>query len=410
MNKTYTANIVIDYKLIVSVVLGVLLLSGIGFAFVSGYQLRIPVNVSSNAGSDLTNFTYLLNYSEFMDTQNLEILDDCKDIRITETDDTLLSYEFEDYDDSVYGCNTTDTLIWVRSPSLAANNTTSHFFQYNNSAETTFGNNTINTWDNGYFYVHHLSSNNTTHYFDSSGNNLDVEIKNNTWWQEIPTIFGNGVRANTTWYLETLDDSQFDKLGDGRFTIEFWFNTSAASTGDDWILNKWGATTAAKSFIILYSQNKIRLIVHDGAVETDIWTNDAITQNQWNYYAVTQNTTHLLLYMNGVLNNTTAFSNDMQNSTSSLFYISQFGTNLLISPDDMQLDEIRFNDNDLSADEIARNYANQVEGMTSLGDPETVVIGRSIREIYDFSDLALWLMIFIFFIPTAIMVMKASPV
>jgi hypothetical protein len=102
------------------------------------YRRQITINNTSNS-NNLTDFQVLV----ILDTQSLisagKMRNDCGDIRFTDTDgQTLLNYWLES------GCNTTNTRIWVKVPSIPANSTKTIYVYYGNPSATSAS----KMWDN----------------------------------------------------------------------------------------------------------------------------------------------------------------------------------------------------------------------------------------------------------------------
>lgn len=109
----------------------------------TNYRKVITVDNSSNA-SELNNYQILLN----LDTSELisagKMNSDCSDIRITDTDgSTKLNYWLE------AGCDTTNTKIWTKIPSIPANSSKSIYVNYGKTSLTSESNgtNTFITFD-----------------------------------------------------------------------------------------------------------------------------------------------------------------------------------------------------------------------------------------------------------------------
>ncbi|MEM5805012.1 MAG: DUF2341 domain-containing protein [Candidatus Aenigmatarchaeota archaeon] len=108
---------------------------------ISGWQYRRPITINNTLNSNnLTDYQVLVT----INTQNLisqnKMRDDCGDIRFTDSDGSaLLNYWLE------YGCNSTDTKIWVKVPYIPASSTKTIYVYYGNSYATSAsnGNNTF---------------------------------------------------------------------------------------------------------------------------------------------------------------------------------------------------------------------------------------------------------------------------
>ena len=109
------------------------------FAWWNNWNYRVPVNVTEQSGSDLTNFQVKI----VMDTASLisdgKMNSDCSDIRIVDSDDsTELPYWIET-ENSSEACNTTTTAIWTKL-NLTASSTKTIYVYYGNSDATSESN------------------------------------------------------------------------------------------------------------------------------------------------------------------------------------------------------------------------------------------------------------------------------
>jgi Uncharacterized conserved protein len=106
--------------------------------WLSGWLYRKPITIDNTANSNtLTDYQVLIT----LDTQTLinqgKMRSDCGDIRFTDSDgETLLNYWIED------GCNSANTKIWVKIPSIPASSTKTIYVYYGNSEATSLSNGT----------------------------------------------------------------------------------------------------------------------------------------------------------------------------------------------------------------------------------------------------------------------------
>jgi len=107
---------------------------GDGENWLSGWQYRRPITIN-NPGSALNDYQVLVN----LDTAGLisagKMRSDCGDIRFTDGDGaTLLNYWIES------GCNSANTKIWVKVPSIPASSTKTIYVYYGNPSATSQSN------------------------------------------------------------------------------------------------------------------------------------------------------------------------------------------------------------------------------------------------------------------------------
>ncbi|RIB35321.1 MAG: hypothetical protein BXU00_02210 [Candidatus Nanoclepta minutus] len=97
----------------------------------TNWKYRVPITIKENSGSSLTN--YQVNIT--IDTQSLisagKMRSDCGDIRFTDANGNPLSYWIESNT-----CNTQNTKIWVKVPSIPANGQVTIYMYYGNPSAT----------------------------------------------------------------------------------------------------------------------------------------------------------------------------------------------------------------------------------------------------------------------------------
>lgn len=100
----------------------------------TNWQWRMPVQITENSGNALSNYQVLIT----VDTASLisvgKMRADCGDIRFIDTTDSELAYWLEK------GCNTADTKIWVKVPSIPASSTETIYMYYGNLSVSSMSN------------------------------------------------------------------------------------------------------------------------------------------------------------------------------------------------------------------------------------------------------------------------------
>ena len=124
------------------IVLGILVMifivPNLSFAWWSSSWLyRIPINITEQSGSTLTDYQVKV----VVDTATLisegKMNSDCSDMRFVDSDDvTSLSYWIES------GCNTANTIVWVKVPSIPASSNKTIYMYYGNPTATSESNGT----------------------------------------------------------------------------------------------------------------------------------------------------------------------------------------------------------------------------------------------------------------------------
>ncbi|MCC5994254.1 MAG: DUF2341 domain-containing protein [Candidatus Aenigmarchaeota archaeon] len=106
------------------------------YAWLSGWQYRKAINITNSDSTTLTDYQVLVT----LDTRTLisqgKMRSDCGDIRFANSTDYLLSYWIES------GCNTNNTRVWVKVPSIPASSSTTIYVYYGNPSATSLSNGT----------------------------------------------------------------------------------------------------------------------------------------------------------------------------------------------------------------------------------------------------------------------------
>jgi len=104
------------------------MLSGNAYAWLSGWQYRRPITINNSGSSTLADFQVRIT----VDTASLisagKMNSDCSDMRFTDESDNLLPYWIES------GCDTSETVVWVKVPSIPTSGTTIYMYYGNSSA------------------------------------------------------------------------------------------------------------------------------------------------------------------------------------------------------------------------------------------------------------------------------------
>ena len=190
-----------------------------GEAWLSGWQYRKEITITEQSGSTLTDYPVLLT----IDTASLisegKMRSDCGDIRFTDENDTLLTYYLES------ACNTANTKIWVKVPSIPASSSTTIYMYYGNS-EAESASDIHGKWN---IYDDFDGTSLNTSIWDSYTDGGSISVSNG---QLILTTNNNGEARIAT--KEVINYT---------YVYEVKLDYTDANSGDDSHLQFWYATT-----------------------------------------------------------------------------------------------------------------------------------------------------------------------
>jgi len=139
-----------------------------------GYRKQITFdNTTASLGTTseaLIDFPVLVKLDTGTDIDYSKTKDAGEDIRFTDGDGTVLSYEIEKWDE------TGASYVWVKVPQIDIDSNTDFIYMYYGNAAATDAQNAINVWDSNYVGVWHLSENpagTVPQIIDSTNNNND---------------------------------------------------------------------------------------------------------------------------------------------------------------------------------------------------------------------------------------------
>ena len=115
------------------------------------YRKKITTSLNTVISSDLTNFPYLVSFTDSDFTKTTE--SDGTDIVFTASDGTTeLAYEIERFDQT-----TGEVIAWVKIPTVSASETTDIYIYYKGTASSS----SSSVWDSNYKLVYHLNQSST---------------------------------------------------------------------------------------------------------------------------------------------------------------------------------------------------------------------------------------------------------
>lgn len=196
-------------------ILLIVLFSTSGLAWLSGYNYRREITTNSQVSGTLTNFPQYIQ----LDTATLigaaKMQSDCDDIRITYSNDTIVSFEIED-------CNAATTTIWFSVPSFPSGDQS--FYVYYDNSSVTNGENAANVWT-AYELVYHFDlDDGQTGAVDSTGNGHTGTISGSPLFVTNASCgFSSCIfQENNTNAENVAFTPGWNPSTQGDYTIEFW--------------------------------------------------------------------------------------------------------------------------------------------------------------------------------------------
>ncbi|MCA9380430.1 DUF2341 domain-containing protein, partial [Candidatus Dojkabacteria bacterium] len=126
-------------------------------------------NTDTNLGvpsENLVDFPVLIKLDSGTDIDYSKTQNQGQDIRFTDSDGTILSYEIENWDESG------SSFIWVKVPSIDINSSEDSIFLYYNNPLAPDAQNPADVWSNGYAMVQHLDDASVSTVVDSTSSNF----------------------------------------------------------------------------------------------------------------------------------------------------------------------------------------------------------------------------------------------
>ncbi len=309
------------------------------------------INISSIVSTDeLVSVNLTIDTKALIDAGKMQ--SDCDDLRfINDSNTGQLKYEYENKDSTVFGCNTNNTIIFIRETIKSDNSTSIYMYYGNPSATSTSNNNDV--FLNG-VRISHMSTNK-----DSSPYNATM-----TTYGTVPTatgIIGNAYKFNgtETHRLAYSDSAELDITGSQ--THSAWVNYTTAGGS---IISRWG-DSKGKSYLIWNSPISVQLSnggdkICSGAT--------AVPTNQWYLVTSVFNSTNqsISLYINGVLNKTCGIA---VTSTASSTQDYDIGASLDSGANGLSgtLDEVNSYNYTYSTNAIKLEYSLQTLNLVTFG-------------------------------------------
>ena len=325
---------------------------------------------SDDVDSNLTDFPLLLNFTD-TDLQASAFSDGLR-IAFTTDSDVFLSHEIEQYDSS-NGWLT----AWVKVPSIDSSTDTDIRMYYSNNTNVADQQSITDTWNSNYKMAMHLHDNSL---LDSTSENNDCTTNqgstNHVDQHIADSQHFDGINDECFGVLSAGGRALFDDGG----TISSWINPNSDGGGSAarWIDAANDGVTGWFSYITADDGSNAKLGFDQRANAVDaIWktTNLDITLNAWNHVVVVYDDVNgaedPLFYVNGVnvaMTETQPPSVTLNNPAGNFHIGDNYASDVRMW--DGEIDEVRLNTVELSADWIDFEYCNQ--SATSICEPLTV--------------------------------------
>lgn len=235
-----------------------------------------------------------------------------KDIRLTDKNGMLLSYEIELWN------NAGSSFIWVKVPEINVGDTDYIYLYYGNNSAVDAQNQT-DVWSDNYSGVwhfkepvHNMCVGGTKDVCDSTTNGND-----GLWMGSYKSVIGKiGLAGQQTrgggTYVDFGDPSVFD-FGSNDFTIETWaYRNNLVSDWDNSIIGKWntGSFPSTNEWSLSFGSGGPRAVspgftVVSSSISYSANSPDNLSLNTWQHIVGVREKTNMKLYVNGVLKATT---------------------------------------------------------------------------------------------------------
>ena len=253
-----------DKKLLFILLFGILLIplvNGAWFDF--SYFQKSEINFT-NYFETLTNFTYLLGNNTLNSTFPFQT--DCDDLLVTNsTENAKLPHVFESKTDSNYGCQSNNSIVWVKVDVIPNTNTSSYRqYMYHNNPSATNQELRYSVFND--FSLFYLFGDITSHVVeDMSGHNVNGTVYNTTIANQYTVL--NSTKNNTRDFfgygLYNAPITQSLLIANApnlttNFTLGWWVRWFGVNKNvGGYMYNRWQDTNADRQILIQTTTNTI---------------------------------------------------------------------------------------------------------------------------------------------------------
>lgn len=258
----------------------------------SSWSNKMQININATGTFNLKNIKYSLqiNTQDLISKGLMNV--SCNDIRfINSSENGEINFMFGNKTDTIYGCNTTNTTIYIEPMSSTTNST---IWMYFNNPSANDGSHLFSDINLRLFYQ----------FDDNSDGSRYVDLSQ---WKQNGTITGavNNLSYGTYGYASAFDGTTNKKVvstvstsnSSTIFTVMTWVRMDAL-TGNYQLPIKWGnSETGSQNFdLVFQNNNNLACDVYQGAS-----VSFATITGTWYHVACVSNGTHLIEYINGTL-------------------------------------------------------------------------------------------------------------
>ncbi|MBD0725383.1 hypothetical protein B6A10_09350 [Flavobacterium sp. L1I52] len=165
-------------------------------------------------------------------------------------------------------------------------------------------------------------------------------------------------------------------LDSGNFSIECWIKSNAANSNTQTILSKHLSPTATDGYDLRIVNNKVAFYWNNNAVTTT----NSIDTDRWYHVALIFDGTNYNLYIDGILEKTTAGSNPSTNSVDFIIGAMSQNTDVPYNYFNGWIDELRLWNTALNEDQIRRMMNQEIENDGS-NNVKGVIVPKNISGI-----------------------------
>jgi hypothetical protein len=281
-----------------------------------------------------------------------------KDIRFKKPDGAPLPYEIESWD-SAAGT----AALWVLVDTVYANNSTQNLriTWGNNNATDSSSASTVFSTANNFVGVWHFSKTALVDTFaDATSNGLNLTNAGTT--PVLGACISSDRRFNGNAYLNKTDNGVLNITN--LITLSAWVNLTDA-TQNQKIIGKTGGAPSYPGYIMAVSLGGLYVEFFNSAGVNNTFTSGTVPSGQWVHLAVTRATGgNIVGYVNGVQAGSTAAGNLALGTSNKDLLIGSAPWDPTYFHVNGELDEVRIENAQRSADWIKLCYENQKQGST----------------------------------------------